>query len=146
MYLLTLYAMQFVGVPYISGGADPAHGLDCSGLVQILLRSTGQDPPGDQTAQALYDYYAVPGRGEWNRFECGSLVFFGKDVNHVSHVAMLLEQNRMIEAAGGDATTKTMADAKARQAFVKISLIDNRKDRLAIIRPYYSGIKQIRCP
>lgn len=140
MMLLTMYAMQFVGTPYIYGGKEPTGGLDCSGLIQILLKSVSEDPPGDQNAQAYFDYYSEAGRGEYNRQECGALVFFGESATKISHIGMLLDQNRFIEAGGGHSTTLTKAQASSDRAFVRLSHLSSRKDIIAIIRPRYRAI------
>jgi cell wall-associated NlpC family hydrolase len=59
MDLLIQYAMSFIGVPYRWGGSNPITGFDCSGLVQEILKSVYMDPPGDQTAEALYQYFLL---------------------------------------------------------------------------------------
>ena len=72
---------------------------DCSGLVTYLL-SKLKVIPGDTNAQGLYDMFtrhkpidsAVP----------GDLIFKGKDVNHITHVATYVGDNRIIHAKGRD--------------------------------------------
>lgn len=138
MNLLIQYALQFVGIQYKWGGAHPADGLDCSGLVQIILRSAGIDPTGDQTAQALYD--AFEKNGSYGVCAAGSLAFFGKDVTHITHVGFCLDPYRMIEAAGGGSKTVDLKSAIDSEAFVKVSLIKSRQDLVAIIKPHYNKI------
>jgi len=138
MDLLRDYAISFVGVPYIWGGNNRLSGMDCSGFIQELLKSVGADPPGDQTAQALFDHFQD--QGDWNRFVCGSLAFFGTDSRHVSHVSMLLDHSRVIEAGGGDSSTTSLKRAKEQGACVRIRLLEERKNRVAIIRPHYVKI------
>jgi cell wall-associated NlpC family hydrolase len=46
-------ALQFMGVPYLWGGRS-ADGLDCSGLVQLAVQSTGQWCPRDSDHQANF--------------------------------------------------------------------------------------------
>lgn len=136
------YAMQFVGTPYRWGGDDPIDGYDCSGFVQELLSSVGHDPKGDQTAQALFDYFNAMGRAEWNVHKIGALAFFGKDPTHISHVAMLLDEYRMIEAGGGGSQTTNRAEAAAQNAYIRIRPISNRSDLVAVLRPRYHTIGQ----
>lgn len=141
MDILKAYALSFLGTPYKYGGENRLDGLDCSEFIQELLRSVGLDPPGDQNAQALFDHFSV--NGEWNRHGMGSLVFFGKDARNITHVAMMLDQYRIIEAGGGRADTKTLDDAKKRGAMVRIRHLSFRKDVVAVIRPRYTTIGNI---
>jgi cell wall-associated NlpC family hydrolase len=50
---------DFIGIPFAEGGRDPAHGLDCYGLVWIGLRDLfGTDVPsyaGDYATPLDYD-------------------------------------------------------------------------------------------
>lgn len=118
-------------------------GLDCSGLVQEILATVGEDPPGDQTAQGLFDYFGEQGRASWNECSLGSLVFFGKSVTKITHVGFCIDSYRMVEAGGGGSRTRTKKDAEIQNAFVRIRLIKNRSDIVAILRPYYRRIGSI---
>lgn len=138
MELLRQYALTFIGKPYKWGGDDPIDGVDCSGLVQILLASVGLDPIGDQNAQALYDYFEK--KGEWNTYKMGALAFYGKSVTQVTHVAMLLDQYRIIEAGGGGSAVTSKELAAEKNAYVRISLINYRSDLCAVIRPRFTTI------
>jgi cell wall-associated NlpC family hydrolase len=126
------YAMQFVGTPYKWGGSTH-DGIDCSGLVQELLMSVGMDPAGDQTAQVLYDYFKASPieRGP------GALVFYGKGPDSVSHVAMMIDEVRIIEAGGGGSQTLSRADAERDNAFVRVRPYNRRKDLVGIHMPRY---------
>lgn len=132
------YAKSFLGVPYIWGGAHPSHGLDCSGLVQLILAAAGLDPVGDQTAQALYNH--LEKNGTINAWGAGSIAFFGKDATRITHVGFCIDQYRMIEAAGGDSTCVDVASAIKKEAFVKMTMIKRRGDLVAVIKPNYSKI------
>lgn len=141
MDILKAYALSFLGTPYKYGGANRLTGLDCSEFVQELLRSVGMDPPGDQNAQALFDHFSQ--NGDWNKAQAGALAFFGKDSKNITHVAMLLDPYRIIEAGGGDGTTTSLEAAQAKGAMVRIRLLKFRKDLVAVIRPHYIHIGQI---
>src|SRR3990172_6729299 len=120
MFHLLEYAKSFIGLPYRWGGDDPIEGMDCSGLVQEILASVGMDPPGDQTAQKLYDHFSLHGKiGVYGEELVGALAFFGPDNKHISHVAFCIDQYRMIEAGGGGSQTKTREDAAKQNAFVR---------------------------
>jgi cell wall-associated NlpC family hydrolase len=138
--MLTLrdYALSFVGTPYIWAGEHPALGYDCSGFVQEILASVGLDPPGDQTAQKLYDHFER--HGQINRLTLGSLLFFGKSVRKVSHVAFAIDQRRMVEAGGGGSAVRTVQDAIKHKAMIRVRPQNNRKDLVSIIRPDYTRL------
>lgn len=138
MNLLITYAMQFVGKPYIWGGDHPSVGFDCSGLVQEILKSAGLDPIGDQTAQGLYNHFEK--HGSINTWGVGSLAFFGKSVKEITHIAFCVDQYRMIEAGGAGSNCKTVNDAIKEKAFVRMRLINSRKDLVAMIKPRYNTI------
>lgn len=140
MILLTSVALSLLNTPYKWAGKSPMEGLDCSGLVQILLKSAGEDLPGDQRAQDYFNWFSESGRGEYGALKCGALVFFGKSASQITHVGMLLDQYRFIEAGGGDSTTLTVSDAIAKRAFVRISVLSSRKDVVSIIRPRYRSV------
>lgn len=142
MILLLAYAQKFIGTPYKWGGNNPVEGFDCSGLVVELVKSTGEQlPMPDMNAQQLFDHYQT--HGEWNRIQAGALVWYGESVTKITHVAMLLDDTRIIEAGGGGHLVLSKEDAAAKGAFVRQRHMDYRKDRVAIIRPYYRAIKQI---
>lgn len=136
------YALTKVNTPYKWGGSNPISGYDCSGLVQELLASVGIDPPGDQTAQGLFDYFK--NESGWNVYGLGSIAFFGKDAAHITHVAMMLDNYRIIEAGGGGSATRTLDDADHENAVVRIRHITNRKDLIAVIRPSYAKIGMMK--
>ena len=134
MDLLIEYALGFVGRPYIWGGSG-LPGFDCSGLVQELLKFLGACPPGDSTAQGLFDHFEANARQ--NSFTCGALAFFGESVTRITHVGMLLNSNQMIEAGGGNSTCTSPEMAAKLNAFVRIRPIKSRKDLVAVLRPSY---------
>lgn len=136
MSALIPYALTLALTPYQWGGESPLTGLDCSGLVQELLRSVGMDPPGDQSAQDLYSYF-IKNSLMVSKTDLGALIFFGTSVTSITHVAMALNEYQMIEAGGGGRDTLSPQIAAAHNAFVRIRPISNRKDMLAIVMPRY---------
>lgn len=135
---LIQYAISFAGTPYRYGSDCPLGGIDCSGYVQMILKGAGLDPAGDQTAQGLYDHFDH--RSTHGVYQAGSLAFYGKDLNHVEHVAFMIDSYRVMEAGGGDRTTLTLSDATAKNAFVRMRVLRYRPDFLETLRPSYALI------
>ncbi len=127
------FLLSFLGIPYIWGGADPRHGLDCSGLAQLALARLGLDPPLDQTAHGLYLHFLATG-AKVKRAELGCLSFYGA-ASHVTHIGVALDSRHMVEAAGGGSDCTTVAIAEAKGADVRIGRIARRTDLVEIIRP-----------
>jgi cell wall-associated NlpC family hydrolase len=121
MQLLYDLALRLVGTPYCWGGDTPAGGLDCSGLVQILLAAGGADLPGDQTALLLYAHFADPAHHIDTTPQLGALVFYGNP--KINHVAFCLDEHRMIEAAGGGEIVTSLGVSIAKNAWVKVKPI-----------------------
>lgn len=133
------YAMKFVGEPYKWGGDSMVDGgFDCSGLVLEILRSSGQWPhKNDINSQGIYNHFVQPDNGMsalYNKF--GSLLFYGKSVSDIRHVAFGLDHARIIDAGGGSSRTRTLEDARRDDAFVRVRIFNYRKDLQAIIHPH----------
>jgi cell wall-associated NlpC family hydrolase len=126
-------ALSFLQIPYRWGGDDPAAGFDCSGLVQELLAILGLDAPGDQTADNLYRHCLVSGAPE-GVLDTGSLVFYGTK-ERVTHVAMILEGETIIEAGGGGSKTSDLQSAILQNAFVRLRPLRARKDLVGVYQP-----------
>lgn len=138
--IMEAYAWALVGTPYFWGGDDPMQGFDCSGVTQEILRSVGEDPPGDQNAQAYFDYFRT--RSRQHVSELGSLAFYGKSARLISHVGFCISNLCFVEAGGGDSTTKSRERAIAQNAFVKPSPIFRRADLVMVMRPIYAFEKK----
>lgn len=139
MKTLIDYALSWLGRPYIWGG-DDFSGMDCSGAVQEWLASVGMDPPGDQTADGLFRHFlgastplASPAPG--------ALAFYGTK-GAITHVAMCIDNFRIIEAGGGGSATKTPADAARMNAFVRIRPFDARRDIISLLLPNYRRLSK----
>lgn len=134
MNLMIQYALSFLGKPYHWGGKNPVSGLDCSGLVEEILKAVGMDIPGVQNAQAIFDHFKDD---SVEKLSQGCLLFFGASNQHITHTAFALNEFLMIEAGGGGHLTLTPQDAAAQGAFVRIRPIHDRKDLVAFVLPKY---------
>lgn len=47
-------ASQYIGIPYVYGGADPSTGFDCSGLTQYVYAQLGINLPHQSESQRAY--------------------------------------------------------------------------------------------
>ena len=126
------YIMSWLGVPYIWGGQSRM-GVDCSGLLQRLLDVKGLDPPGDQTAQGLFNHFQKEGQAIYLP-AFGALVFFGSKIDTIKHVGMCLNADYMLEAKGGGPSTLTPTAG----ASVEVSRIHRRNDIQGVFLPYNS--------
>ena len=84
-------ARTFTGVPYRWGGTDPAQGLDCSGLTQLVYSQLGVTLPRVAADQARSGT-AVASLAQ---AQPGDLVFFGSPAHHVG---IFVGDGQMIDA------------------------------------------------
>ncbi len=137
--LLTQLAIQAIGTPYKWGGQNLLDGFDCSGFVRYLLRSVGQVPFEDLSAQGIHDYLMPSSRKSLCE---GAMLFFGSP-NGINHTAYCLSSLLMVEAFG-DSSIITKQDAQlyrsAEGAMVRLYPIDRRKDLVAALRPRYRNL------
>ena len=47
-------ASQYIGIPYVYGGADPSTGFDCSGFTQYVYAQLGINLPHQSESQRTY--------------------------------------------------------------------------------------------
>ena len=81
-------AMQYLGVPYVWGGATPA-GFDCSGFVQYVYAQVGVSLPHQAAAQWNYGTPISE-----DQLEPGDLVFF----DGLGHVGIYIGGGQFIHA------------------------------------------------
>ncbi|TKJ21474.1 transglycosylase SLT domain-containing protein [Blastococcus sp. CCUG 61487] len=89
-------AGKYLGVPYLWGGTDPAKGLDCSGLVQLVYGNLGISLPRTSSQQATSGT-AVASLAEARP---GDLVFFDNTPSRpgIDHVGIYIGNGQMIAA------------------------------------------------
>lgn len=99
-------AARFLGTPYLWGG-NSGFGLDCSGLIQAACLSCGVSCPGDSDQQQDQLGTVLPSEAELERND----VIFWR-----GHVALVVDENRLIHANAGHMATvlEPIADAIAR--------------------------------
>lgn len=132
-----LLAMSFLNKPYLWGRKNPIYGMDCSGLVCELLQSLGMLKSNDEyNAQSLCALF-MKTSDEVDQPEFGSLIFFGKEIQSITHVGFGLNHLQMIEAGGGGAATVNAEIAEKSNAYVKIRPFNHRSDLVTILNPNY---------
>jgi soluble lytic murein transglycosylase-like protein len=90
-------ARKYLGVPYVWGGTDPAKGLDCSGLVQVVYKNLGYDLPRVSYQQAQSGRAVEGGLANARP---GDLIAWDNSSrnNGVDHIAIYIGDGKMIEA------------------------------------------------
>jgi cell wall-associated NlpC family hydrolase len=93
-------ALEAVGVPYRWGGASPAGGFDCSGLIYWAYGRLDVDVP--HSSYALYDLGRRVGR---SGLKPGDVLFF----SGLGHVGLYLGRGRMVHAPQSGRTVEVVA-------------------------------------
>lgn len=140
MDLLIMYAMQFVGKPYIYGDKSPViGGYDCSGYVCEILRFAGLIGYNEHlNSQMLFDKFSSD--GSRSSIGAGTLVFYGQSVTKITHVAFMVSPYQILEAGGGDSKTSSPEKGDANIAMVRGRHMSYRKDLVATVKPRYGKI------
>jgi peptidoglycan DL-endopeptidase CwlO len=82
-------ALQYLGVPYVWGGASPSTGFDCSGFVMYVFAQIGVSLPHHAASQ--YNYGTPVSR---DQLAPGDLVFF----DGLGHVGIYIGNGQFIHA------------------------------------------------
>jgi gamma-D-glutamyl-L-lysine dipeptidyl-peptidase len=89
--------LRFLGVPYMWGGTTP-NGFDCSGLVQRIFRLNGILLPRDSDMQARFGRERIV--QDASQIEPGDLLFFGRSIDAITHVALVLPDRKLLHSYG----------------------------------------------
>jgi len=95
-------AEQYLGVPYVWGGTNPATGLDCSGLVQRVFGDLGISMPRVAAEQAMQGT-PVPSLAD---AQPGDLVTYGSPAEHIG---IYIGNGMMIDAPHTGTTVRVDA-------------------------------------
>jgi hypothetical protein len=114
-------AMNYLGVPYKWGGAVPATGFDCSGLVRFVYAQLGIN----LVHYAASQFAAFPKLSP-AQLQPGDLVFFEPKLDGPGHVGLYIGNDQMIEAphTGAVVRVASVSGAAAQLGF------------LGAVRPY----------
>jgi cell wall-associated NlpC family hydrolase len=95
-------ALKMVGKPYRYGGASPASGFDCSGLVQFSFRQAGVALPRSTGSQLI-----TGTRVRLSSMRRGDLLFFDEEGKKKSHVGIYLGEGRFVHAPSSGKQVRT---------------------------------------
>lgn len=90
-------ARKMLGMPYLWGGTS-TKSVDCSGLTKTAYFSQGVILARDASQQARYGEH--PEFSDFHNLQPGDLLFFGRDVQHVTHVALYMGDGKFIHSSG----------------------------------------------
>lgn len=88
-------ALKYLHAPYQWGGKSP-FGIDCSGFTQMVFKINGYFIPRDSSQQLNVGR----GIGSFDQALPGDLAFFSNGSEVVSHVGIVLENQKIIHASG----------------------------------------------
>ena len=88
-------AIKLLDVPYRWGGKS-AMGIDCSGFVQLCAKVAGYKLPRDASEQVQYGEQIH----QLIEAQAGDLAFFKNENDKVTHVGIMLSNDKIIHASG----------------------------------------------
>ena len=88
-------AIKLLDTPYRWGGKS-VMGIDCSAFVQLCAKVAGFKLPRDASQQVNYGETVMFG----NEIKAGDLAFFENEDRKITHVGILLSNDKIIHASG----------------------------------------------
>lgn len=88
------FANSFLNVSYLWGGRSHC-GIDCSGFTQQIMRFRGTELPRDASQQVLHGATVA-----FEQRTTGDIAFFHNADNKITHVGILVENDKIIHASG----------------------------------------------
>ena len=116
-------ALQYLGVPYLWGGANPITGFDCSGLTMYVYAQLGIHLT-HYTGSQFYEGARVP---PW-ALQPGDLVFFEPSAAGPQHEGMYIGSDQFIQAPHTGDVVKISSLSEPQYAF----------DFVGAVRPFHS--------
>jgi cell wall-associated NlpC family hydrolase len=115
---LVARALELKGVPYVWGG-ESTSGMDCSGLIYLLLLENGADASG-LPRRASTQMAGLGVEVSKEQLEPGDLVFFTTYKAGASHVGVYLGDGDFVHAssAQGKVTISNMSEGYYKRRFV----------------------------
>lgn len=121
--LIEYLALKHYGKLYRWGANGPQN-FDCSGFICSLFKEIGWlNKSIDLTAQDLYRFCSDKNFKEEKKR--GSILFFGKSRERITHIELMITKFHSIGASGGDHLTISDPIAIGQNARIKISPIRN---------------------
>ena len=117
------YGMCFIKTPYSYGANDIVNSCDCSSFICELLRMKGIIGKKDYNSQMIFDKI----KSTFTKPNEDTILFFGKDFTSISHVAIAIDSEYLLEASGESVK-------ETNKGFVRVRKINHRRDFLCAIK------------